>query len=152
MTDKAGYPQAAFGGDTIRTVTLTPQQAVAELRDLVTCRCHDAFIHRGLHDPACNHDFAEAVEVLAALSMPAPAPAQAWRDIGTAPRDGTLILAYRPQAAQTGDPVIDVVRTQKYPRRSFQGVEHYTDRACHPTHWMPLPAPPAALIPDTEGV
>ena len=46
---------------------LTLEQAIAELRDLVRCRCHPAFTERGLHDPDCNCDSAEAVEVLARI-------------------------------------------------------------------------------------
>ena len=44
---------------------LSIEQAIAELRDLVRCRCHPAYKDRGLHDPDCNCDSAEAVEVLA---------------------------------------------------------------------------------------
>lgn len=65
-----------------------------------------------------------------------------WQSIETAPRDGSLILAYRPLADETGDPIIAVVKTTSHPRTSKQGVEHYTDRYCHPTHWMPLPPAP----------
>jgi len=44
---------------------LSIEQAIDEMRDLVRCRCHPAFKERGLHDPDCNCDSAEAVEVLA---------------------------------------------------------------------------------------
>ena len=44
---------------------LSIEQAIAEMRDLVRCRCHPAFTERKLHDPDCNCDSAEAVEVLA---------------------------------------------------------------------------------------
>lgn len=66
----------------------------------------------------------------------------AWQPIDTAPRDGALIIAYRPQAWRTGDPEIVIAKTTKYPSKSPQGVEHYTNHHCHPTHWMPLPEPP----------
>jgi hypothetical protein len=65
-----------------------------------------------------------------------------WQDIETLPRDGRYVLAYRPLARETGDEEIAVVRTSQYSRTSPQGVEHWTNRICHPTHWMPLPAPP----------
>ena len=45
------------------------EQAVAEMRDLVRCRCHPAFTERKLHDPDCNCDSAEAVEVLARFCL-----------------------------------------------------------------------------------
>ena len=41
-------------------------QAVAELRDVTRCRCAPAYTDRGLHDPQCECDSAEAVEILAA--------------------------------------------------------------------------------------
>jgi hypothetical protein len=51
------------------TQDLTPEavaQALAELRDLVRCRCHPAYKDRGRHDPACDCDSADAVEIIAA--------------------------------------------------------------------------------------
>ena len=52
---------------------LSIEQAIAEVRDLVRCRCHPAFTERKLHDPDCNCDSAEAVEVLA-NALPAVQP------------------------------------------------------------------------------
>jgi hypothetical protein len=52
---------------------LSIEQAIDELRDLVRCRCHPAFTERGLRDPDCNCDSAEAVEVLA-NALPAVQP------------------------------------------------------------------------------
>ena len=48
---------------------LSIEQAIAEMRDLVRCRCHPAFTERKLHDPDCNCDSAEAVEVLASFCL-----------------------------------------------------------------------------------
>lgn len=59
----------------------------------------------------------------------------------TAPRDGTEILVYRPLAHLTGDRHFKVVRTTATPRQSPQGVEHYTESWCHPSHWAPLVVP-----------
>lgn len=67
-----------------------------------------------------------------------------WQPIETAPKDGTEIVAFRPLAEETGDPRIVVCKTSKHPKLSSQGVEHFTDRWCHPTHWMPLPPAPEA--------
>ena len=50
---------------------LSIEQAIAEMRDLVRCRCHPAYKDRGLHDPDCNCDSAEAVEVLARFCLAA---------------------------------------------------------------------------------
>jgi hypothetical protein len=41
------------------------KQSIAELQDLVRCRCHEAYKVRGLHDPDCECDNADAVQVLA---------------------------------------------------------------------------------------
>jgi hypothetical protein len=40
------------------------KQAIAELQDDVLCRCHPAYKDRGLHDPDCGCDSAEAVQVV----------------------------------------------------------------------------------------
>jgi DNA repair exonuclease SbcCD ATPase subunit len=37
------------------------KQALAELGDVVRCRCHEAYKGRGLHDPDCQCDSAEAL-------------------------------------------------------------------------------------------
>jgi len=50
---------------------LSIEQAIAEMRGLVRCRCHPAFTERGLHDPDCDCDSAEAVEVLARFCLAA---------------------------------------------------------------------------------
>ena len=52
---------------------LTIEQAINELRDLVRCRCHSGFKDRGLRDPGCDCDSAEAVEVLVS-ALPAVQP------------------------------------------------------------------------------
>ena len=41
------------------------KQAIAELQDLVRCRCHPAYKDRKLHDPDCECDNAENVKVVA---------------------------------------------------------------------------------------
>ena len=41
------------------------KQSIAELQDLVRCRCHPAYKDRGLHDPDCECDSADAVQVVA---------------------------------------------------------------------------------------
>lgn len=71
------------------------------------------------------------------------AQAHAWQPIETAPRDGTDVLAYIPDAYNK----IDIVSWQSdgaggkawCRARCVDGLE-----AGQPTRWMPLPAPPAA--------
>jgi len=41
------------------------QQALAELWDVVKCRCNEAYTGRGLKDPHCECDSAEAVKIVA---------------------------------------------------------------------------------------
>ena len=41
------------------------QQALAELWDIVKCRCNEAYTGRGLHDPDCECDRADAVRTVA---------------------------------------------------------------------------------------
>jgi hypothetical protein len=40
-------------------------QAIAELQEVVRCHCDEAFRDRGLQDPQCQCDSAEAVKVVA---------------------------------------------------------------------------------------
>ena len=66
------------------------KQFIAELQDLVQCRCHEAFKGRGLHDPDCHCDTAEAVKVVAdrieeleAKLAKAVGLLEAWVDVAT---------------------------------------------------------------------
>ena len=63
-----------------------------------------------------------------------------WRDISSAPKDGTRVLA-----VVDGDVrVVSWGKTSHVPIYGFcladQGPEDFD--ICDPTHWMPLPAPP----------
>lgn len=40
--------------------------ALASLRELTECRCHEAFKGRGLLDPECHHDYREDVDAVVA--------------------------------------------------------------------------------------
>lgn len=39
-------------------------QALAELWDIVKCRCHEAYTGRGLHDPDCQCDSTDALQIV----------------------------------------------------------------------------------------
>ena len=72
-----------------------------------------------------------------------------WQPIKTLPKDGRYVIVYRPMAMETGDETITITKTLKRgstPTKSPQGVEHWTERWCHPTHWMDIPA-----LPSTDG-
>ena len=40
------------------------KQSIAELQDIVRCRCHPAYKDRGMHDPDCECDSADAVKTV----------------------------------------------------------------------------------------
>lgn len=65
-----------------------------------------------------------------------------WQPIETLPRDGRYVIVYRPLAMETGDETIAISKTTKNPTTSPQGVKHWTERWCHPSHWMDLPELP----------
>jgi hypothetical protein len=183
MTDKAGYPQAAFGGDTIRTVTLTPQEqaayasgwnraieAAARIQDDGnTCRaCGTFFIaSEGHYDEDCPKGRAswdgasEEQKACAILALSMPAPVQAWQtDMNAMPR-GVAVLA----ALSNGWHEIITDRSKEGDYAGWYIAHGNVSLPIERTHpsdtnwgcairavaWMPLPAPPAALIPDTEG-
>jgi len=41
------------------------KQSIVELLDIVRCRCHPAYRDRGMQDPDCECDSADAVKVVA---------------------------------------------------------------------------------------
>lgn len=72
-----------------------------------------------------------------------------WASIETAPRDGRVVLLYRPLAQLTHDPVMTIRQTTSRPQFCWpatipEGCDglNYTEGACYATHWMPLPEPP----------
>lgn len=70
----------------------------------------------------------------------ASVPDRQWQDIETAPKDGTRILAiwrYRPEDPHAGSASHEVVRWCGW-WDSSDGLTRP-----EPTHWMPLPPPPA---------
>lgn len=73
-----------------------------------------------------------------------------WQSINTAPKDGTRILAHcQPRHVETGEPMTfsyaNVVwwRRDKFQDSKWPWRHALNDSAAEPTHWMPLPEPPA---------
>lgn len=68
-----------------------------------------------------------------------------WRPFGTAPEDGTEILAYR---QDSGVIVVHFVSPSDYNSDGDDEPEWFTITGEHlcgdelPTHWMPMPSPP----------
>lgn len=96
-----------------------------------------------LHDRARQWLVDQADAALSTVSKE-PAPADdGWRDIASAPRDGTRIMAWWPGAGECG-----MCGIAEWVRPSRGTVPHWTwDGAwtpgIEPTHWRPLPAAPA---------
>jgi len=78
-----------------------------------------------------------------------------WQPIETAPQDGTCAVLYFPQHAHEGFDGLDYRyrlaiyrdgrwRDQGTNHDSFEGVDPSYDDT--PTHWRPLPPPPAAKL------
>ena len=62
---------------------------------------------------------------------------EGWRDIATAPKDGTTILAYWDVGAI---PECSVHASKFHKGQWYEPNEDYPQS--NPTHWMPLPEPP----------
>jgi hypothetical protein len=99
------------------------------------------------YDKACDscYDFLGVDEawreMLAAAAPPPPSP---WRDIASAPRDGTYILVCGPWEDDVSwidgsAPIVAVACWNDDCWWSGRGAYGFTVFA---THWMPLPAPP----------
>lgn len=83
-------------------------------------------------------------------------PQDGWQDIASAPRDGTRVLLWmeptpdpRYVSNDPAQPVMAsyVIWSDAMKREGMRdGWSWYGPVRCHPTHWRPLPAPPAAEI------
>lgn len=60
---------------------------------------------------------------------------QQWQPIETAPKNGTRILTYSPKDNE----YCWKIEINKWKHSAWQA----SPSMCQPTHWMPLPAPPA---------
>lgn len=67
---------------------------------------------------------------------PSPTPpTSTWQDIASAPRDGTEIIVFRPKFDGQYIPRIGL----DYYKTAWM----HSREDCQPTHWQPLPPPPA---------
>ncbi len=88
----------------------------------------------------CKPDIFEASYVSASLGEQ---QAPQWRDIATAPKDGTEFLC---RSKEFGCVVVYWDDFCEFPKWSAG----FTDEALTPTHWMPLPPPPGEQQPPAE--
>jgi hypothetical protein len=66
-------------------------------------------------------------------------PADGWRTIESAPKDGTRVLVYRPRVVYDGITWMPEIDKDRWSGSSWWE----SRRIQQPTHWMPLPSPPA---------
>lgn len=93
----------------------------------------------------------EALGALAHADAALSAPAEGWRPIETAPKDGTHVLLGRfvPGCERDGRIERDHYRTEGEvaAKAGFEGWGKFNPQHWPATHWMPLPPPPS----NTEG-
>ncbi len=82
-------------------------------------------------------------------SSPKPLPASEWQPIETAPKDGKRIIVYCPKLDGPKENIVSYQRNgTNFPWRADEGNLLQRDQ---PTHWMPLPEPPAGDESEMEG-
>ena len=96
---------------------------------------------RGI-DRARREEFAALLQIQTALKEfeagsynPSP-----WRDIETAPRDGTPLFFFDPNSDWRGAVVVGYVEDNE--RRGLEFWDATGSYTFSPSHWMPLPTPP----------
>ena len=70
------------------------------------------------------------------------APTSQWRDISSAPKDGTQILLYQPQ--------FDTITTGNWMKEDSSICPNEWFPLSEATHWQPLPAPPTKALAAAE--
>lgn len=100
---------------------------------------------RSLHDiDTCAAQMRKDAEVIRARA--GQTPATGWRDISTAPKDGTYILLSNEHGVWVGkyQGRFQSGYTPNNPWHSMMLNHRHMERYCSvtPTHWMPLPTPP----------
>lgn len=73
-----------------------------------------------------------------------PVPVCQWREIATAPKDGTRVLVM--WEYWSADPFVAYFKHGRW--NGEVALSECSDDG--PTHWMPLPAPPVALVPAEQ--
>ena len=82
-----------------------------------------------------------------------------WQPIETAPKDGSAVMIYGPQAGEISGPsdLPCICLASWTGQGDYEGFEwstldgDYYTVWVKPTHWQPMPAPPAALKPEVQS-
>lgn len=69
-----------------------------------------------------------------------------WQPIETAPQNYDVVLLYQPSGPDTAEAVGQGHRTDLREHAHNQWVFQATGCICEPTHWMPMPDPPATSL------
>ena len=113
---------------------------------------------RGVLSAKCRRDFTECAGAAydtpvklwnrrtpSAMSADHIGDAQGWRDIATAPRDGSLVLCFYPDRHDHDRYSLRYWTTGDWGVRSEGwSDQHRQLRGTEPTYWQPLPPPPSA--------
>jgi hypothetical protein len=85
-----------------------------------------------------EYEAVDLIDTVVARLTPAPAEAgEGWMPIESAPKDGTVVIATDGKAVQES----------YFSGTAWRASSRQSELWSSPTHWRPLPAPPAALDP-----
>jgi hypothetical protein len=128
------------------TTDKLPTEAMIEAGCEAMAKVHSAMRDRNLSDePECMDDFDEGDvcrEIYLAMEAVRPPVGEGWQPIETAPKDERYILVCGPEGVDVacwdshwGDGAWLRYQTAEY--------DNNDANVASPTHWMPLPEPPA---------
>jgi hypothetical protein len=112
--------------------------------DWCYAECHECFARAARF--GTKKKAIEAWNRRAGYSTALAAEREDWRPIETAPKDGTVILGWWPQAYQGKGGIFEYIWHKDGWYTVPCSWQHMT-----PTHWSPLPAPPAIRTGRSEG-
>ena len=138
MIDAAPEPPAPAGW---RLVPVEPDEMqVIKMRDAFKATRVSGVGGQTI-DATFAADYAREIAAYRAAlaAVPEPPVSDGWRDIASAPKDGTMIIAYRPTA---DNKCILKVGPDYWGMFGSRGSWGRSNAAHQPTHWQPLPATP----------
>lgn len=74
-----------------------------------------------------------------------------WRDISTAPKDGTLVLFHSPKGGCFIAPSLIGAKAEGARKANvaiYKATGEWPNAGWNPTHWQPLPESPAEHVPS----